>query len=270
LRGQNLVVERYSAEGARERRAELAREVVSTRPDLICTFGNDLATAFNGATRDIPVVVVARDPVALGIAASLAHPGGNITGVAVDVGVEFYGKRLELLKEMVPRLSKAFYLFGLSWLRMAGGMSMREAAKRLGVSLIDVVLPLTINEAAYEKAFKSMEQDTADALLVSTDPEHYTYRTRLVELVAKTRLPAMFPDRRFVEIGGLMSYGNDIVESFRLIASQIADILRGAKPGDIPFYQVTKFELVINMKTAKSQGIDVPPALLARADEVIE
>jgi len=105
-----------------------------------------------------------------------------------------------------------------------------------------------------------MEQDTADALVVSTETEHYTYRTRLVELVAKTRLPAMFPDRRFVEIGGLMSYGNDIVESFRLIASQIDD--RGAKPGDMPFYQVTKFELIINMKTAKSLGIDVPPHCL--------
>jgi ABC-type uncharacterized transport system substrate-binding protein len=270
VEGQNLVVERYSVEGARERRDELAREVVSTRPDLICTFGSELASAFKAANREIPVVVIAGDPVALGIAASLAHPGGNITGVAVDVGVEFYGKRLELLKEMVPRLSQAFYLFSQSYLQNLGGMPIREAAKRLGVSLIPVVLALTINEAAYENAFKLMEQERADALLVSTDTEHYAYRTRLVELVAKTRLPAMFPDRRFVEIGGLMSYGNDIVESFRLIASQIADILRGAKPGDIPFYQVTKFELVINMKTAKSQGIDVPPALLARADEVIE
>ena len=269
--GQNLVVERYSAEGARGRHHMLAREVVSTRPDLICTFGNELTSAFQVATGEIPVVVIAGDPVALGIAASLAHPGGNMTGVAVDVGVEFYGKRLELLKEMVPRLSKAFYLLSQSLLQGAGHMPMREAAKRLGVSLIPVVLALfNINEAAYENAFKSMEQDGADALLVSTDTEHYTYRTRLVELVAKTRLPAMFPDRRFVEIGGLMSYGNDIVESLRLIASQIANILRGAKPGDIPFYQVTKFELVINMKTAKSQGIDVPPALLARADEVIE
>ncbi|MGY8679785.1 ABC transporter substrate-binding protein [Bradyrhizobium sp. UFLA05-153] len=272
VEGQNLVVDRYSAEGARERRADLAREVVSTRPDLICAFGNDLTSAFNAATREIPVVVIAAgDPVALGIAASLAHPGGNITGVAVNVGVEFYGKRLELLKEMVPRLSKAFYLLSQSLLQSAGGMPMREAAKRLGVSLIPVVLAWdNINEAAYENAFKSMEQDRADALLVSTDPEHYAYRTRLVELVAKTRLPAILPDRRFVEIGGLMSYGNDIVESYRLIASQIADILRGTKPEDSPFYQVTKFELVINMKTAKSQGIDVPPALLARADEVIE
>jgi putative ABC transport system substrate-binding protein len=271
VEGQNLVVDRYSAEGARERRAELAREVVSTRPDLICTFGNELASAFQAANREIPVVVIAGDPVALGIAASLAHPGGNITGVAVELGGEFYGKRLELLKEMVPRLSKALYLRSSSYLTQSvGGMSMREAAQRLGVSLIPVVLPLTINEAAYENAFKSMEEDSADALLFSTETEHYTYRTRLVELVAKSRLPAMFPDRRFVEIGGLMSYGNDIVESFRLIASQIANILRGAKPGNIPFYQVTKFELVINMKTAKSQGIDVPPTLLARADEVIE
>ena len=115
-----------------------------------------------------------------------------------------------------------------------------------------------------------MEQDRVDALLLSAETEHYTYRAALIELVAKTRLPAMFPDLRFVEIGGLMSYGNDIAESFRHIAGQIADIFRGAKPQDIPFYQVTKFELVINMKTANSQGIEVPPTLLARADEVIE
>jgi putative ABC transport system substrate-binding protein len=115
-----------------------------------------------------------------------------------------------------------------------------------------------------------MKQERADALLVSIEAEHYAYGATLVELVAKTRLPAMLPDRRFVEIGGLISYANDIVESFRIIARQTADILRGAKPQDIPFYQVTKFELVINMKTAKLQGIEVPSTLLARADEVIE
>ena len=140
----------------------------------------------------------------------------------------------------------------------------------MGVSLIPILLGSTFNEAAYERAFKSMEQDQADALLVSNETENTVYRATLVRLVAERRLPAMYPGRAFVESGGLMSYANDIADVFRRLALPIADILKGKKPQDIPFNQATKFELVINLKTAKSQGIDVPHTLLARADEVIE
>jgi putative ABC transport system substrate-binding protein len=271
VEGQNLVVERYSAEGARERHAELAREVVGTRPDLICVFTVSQALAFKTATTEIPVVVLATDPVALGIVPGLAHPGGNITGVATDAGLEFFGKRLELLRELVPKLSNVFYLASQPhWERRESSVAVREAAKRMGISLTPVLLGATINEAAYESAFKSMEQDRADALLVSNEGEHFAYRAALVELVAKSRLPAMFPSRYFVDIGGLMTYTADLVDVGRHMVSQIALILKGTKPQDIPFYQPTKFELVINMKAAKSQGIEVPPTLLARADEVIE
>jgi putative tryptophan/tyrosine transport system substrate-binding protein len=271
IEGHNLVVERYSAEGARERHAELAREVVGTRPDLICVFSVSQALAFKTATTEIPVVVMATDPVALGIVPSLAHPGGNITGVAADAGIEFFGKRLELLRELVPKLSNVFYLASQPhWERRESSMAVREAAKRMGISLTAVLLGATINEAAYESAFKSMEQDKADALLISNEGEHFAYRAALVELVAKSRLPAMFPSRYFVDIGGLMTYTGDFADVIRHIVSQIAVILKGTKPKDIPFYQATKFELVINMKAAKSQGIEVPPTLLARADEVIE
>jgi putative ABC transport system substrate-binding protein len=270
VEGQNLVVERYSAEGSREHHVELARDVVGTGPDVICVFSNSLALAVKTATTEIPVVALVSDPVAFGIVPSLAHPGGNITGVTVDAGLEFYGKRIEFLKELVPKLSNAFYLASQPhWERLESSAAIREAAKRGGISLTPVLLS-TINEAAYESAFKSMEQDRADALLVSNEGEHYAYRAALVEFVAKSRLPAMFPHRGFVDIGGLMTYTFDVVETFRHVASQIADILRGAKPQDTPFYQPTKFELVINMMTAKSQGIEVPPTLLARADEIIE
>jgi putative ABC transport system substrate-binding protein len=271
VEGQNLVVERYSAEGAREHHAELARDVVGTRPDVICVFSTPQALAFKTATTEIPVVVLAIDPVALGIVPSLAHPGGNITGVTVDAGLELYGKRIELLKELVPKLSRVFYLASQPhWEGLESSVAVREAAKRAGISLTPVLLGAIINEAAYESAFKSMEQDRADALLVSNEGEHAAYPAVLVGLVAKSRLPAMFPFRIFIDFGGLMTYTFDAAEAFRRIASQIADILRGAKPQDIPFYQPTKFELVINMKTARSQGIEVPPTLLARADEIIE
>jgi putative ABC transport system substrate-binding protein len=269
IEGQNLVLELYSAEGARERRAELAREVVGTRPDLICVFSSGMALAFKAATAVIPIVVITVNPVGFGIVHSLAHPGGNITGVAIDAGPELYGKRVELLRDLAPMLSNVFYLASQQhWESLEATVGVREAAKRLGISLTPVLLGANISEAAYESAFKSMKPDGADALLVSQEGEHFFYRAALVGLVAKTRLPAMFNDRRFVEIGGLISYGNDIAESFRHLASQIADIFSGAKPQDIPFYQVVKFELVINLKTAKSQGIEVPPTLLARAEEI--
>jgi putative tryptophan/tyrosine transport system substrate-binding protein len=140
----------------------------------------------------------------------------------------------------------------------------------VGVSLIPILLGSTFNEAAYERAFKSMEQDRAEALLVSDENEHFAYRAALFRLVAERRLPAMYPNRTFVDSGGLMTYAAGLGDLFRRLAAPIADILKGKQPQDIPFDRPTKFELVINLKTAKSQGIDVPHTLLARADEVIE
>ena len=176
---------------------------------------------------------------------------------------DYYEKWIELLNELLPKLSSIFSLH-----RSRTGNS--RMAKRAGTSLIPILLGSTINEAAYESAFKSMDQDRADALLVSNENEHFAYRAALVKLVAERRLPAMYPYREIVESGGLMSYAVDLVELFRSLAVPVADILKGKKPQDIPISQPTKFELVINLKTAKSQGIDVPPTLLARADEVIE
>src|SRR5262249_40018669 len=175
-------------------------------------------------------------------------------------------------KELVPKLSSVFFLASQARWEAPGlsGVAVREGAKRAGVSLIPILWGSTFNEAAYERAFKSMDQDRADALLVSNEGEHYGYRIELVRLVAERRLPAMYPDRAFVESGGLMSYANDIVDQYRRLAVPIADILKGKKPQDIPISQPTKFELVINLKTAKAQGIEVPPMLLALADEVIE
>src|SRR6267142_728514 len=271
IEGQNLVVERYSAEGRRERHVELAREVVGTHPDVIAALSGALALAFKAATTEIPIVTNAADPVAQGLVQSLAHPGGNITGASGDAGIQLYEKWVELLKELVPKLSNIFYLGSQShWERFEFSESVRAGAKRAGTSLIPILLGSTFNEAAYESAFKSMEQDRADALLVSNEAEHTTNRAALVRLVAERRLPTMYPNRAFVESGGLMTYSNDFVDLFRRLTVTVADILKGKRPQDIPISQPTKFELVINLKTAKSQGIDVPPTLLARADEIIE
>jgi putative ABC transport system substrate-binding protein len=271
IEGQNLVVERYSAEGRLERHVELAREVVGTHPDVIAALSAALAFAFKAATTKIPIVTNAADPVAQGLVRSLAYPGGNITGASPDAGLQLYEKWVELLKELMPNLASIVFLGSQpQWERNEFGASVRAGARRAGASLIPILLESNFNEAAYERAFKSMGQDRANALLVSNEAEHFAYVATLVRLVAERRLPAMYPNRAFVESGGLISYSNDLVDLFRRLAVPIAGILKGKNPQDIPISQPTKFELLINLKTAKSQEIDVPHTLLARADEIIE
>jgi putative ABC transport system substrate-binding protein len=270
VEGQNLKVERYSGEGQPERYAELARHVVNTHPDLIFTLGVSLALDFKMATATIPIVTVVGDPIASGLVESIARPGGNITGATVWVGLELPGKRIGLLVEVMPKLSTLSYLASRSFWEDARGGAAREAAKRAGISLKAVLMGGAFNEPEYQRVFRSMEQDRADALMVSEDSEHVTNRATIVELAAKNWIPAIYPYREFVEVGGLMAYSIDLGDTYRRVANLIDKILRGANPGDIPFYQPTKFELSINLKTAKALGLELPAMLLGRADEVIE
>jgi ABC-type uncharacterized transport system substrate-binding protein len=269
VEGQNLGVERHSGEGRPERYAELARDVVNTHPDLIFAVGGRLSLDFKMATTTIPIVTIIIDPIALGLVASIARPGGNITGVAISAGLEIIGKRMGLLVEAMPKLSTVGYLASRPFWEDPRGAATREAAKRAGVVLSPGMLG-AFNEAEYQRVFKSMEQDRADGLMVSDEPEHSTHRATIVELAAKGRIPAIYPVRDFVEAGGLMAYSIDLVDIWRRGANLIDKILRGANPGDIPFYQPTKFELSINLKTAKALGLELPAMLLGRADEVIE
>jgi len=266
---RNLGVERYSGEGRPERYAELARDVVNTRPDLILAVGARLSLDFKMATTTVPIVTMIVDPVALGLVTSIARPGGNITGVAIAAGLEIIGKRMGLLVEALPKLSTVGYLASRTFWEDPRGAATREAAKRAGVALSPAMLD-AYNEAEYQRVFRSMEQDRADALMLSDEPEHLTYRTTIVELAAKGRIPAIYTNRDFVEAGGLMAYSPDLTDIFRRAADVIDTILRGANPGDIPFYQPAKFELSINLKTAKMLGLEMPAMLLGRADEVIE
>jgi putative tryptophan/tyrosine transport system substrate-binding protein len=206
----------------------------------------------------------------MGLVASIARPGGNITGVTIAGGLELIGKRMGLLVEAMPKLSTVGYLVSRPYWEDSRGAAAREAAKRAGISLKTALLSRAFNEAEYQRVFRSMEQDQADALIVSDEAEHLTNRTTIVELAAKGRISAMYAYREFVEVGGLMVYSIGLAEMYRHLANIVDKILRGANPADIPFYQPTKFELSINLKTAKAFGLEMPAMLLARADEVIE
>ena len=272
VEGQNLEVERYFGEGRLEHYADLARDVVGRRPDLIFATSGPLALAFKAATTTIPIVAITADPIARGLVSSLARPDGNITGVTGDAGFEFYGKVLELLAEATPRLSRVGYLTSQPYweLSTSSAEAVRTAARRARVSLISILLGTTVNDAAYQRAFDSLAQDRVDGLIVPDESEHFPHRVMLVELVAKSRIPAIYPVRQLVDAGGLMSYSSDVRDFAPTLATQVAEILNGTKPRDIPFQQPTKFKLVINLKTAKALGLQLPATLLAQADEVIE
>src|SRR6267142_2339496 len=258
VEGQNLGVERFSGEGRPERYAELARDVVNTHPDLILAVGGRLSLDFKMATTTIPIVTVMFDPIASGLVASIARPGGNITGVTIAGGLELTGKRMGLLGEAMPKLSTVGFLASRPYWEDPRGAAAREAAKQAGISLKAALMGSAFNEAEYQRVFRSMEQDRADALMVSDEPEHVTYRATIVELAAKGRIPTIYQFREFVEIGGLMAYSIDQADAYRRLANLIDKILRGANPGDIPFYQPTKYELSINLKTAKALGLELP------------
>jgi putative tryptophan/tyrosine transport system substrate-binding protein len=275
VEGRNLILERYPGEGRTEHYGELANEVVRRKPDLIFTI-NAIALHLKSAT--IPIVVITGDPVAWGFATSLAHPGGYMTGVSTDAGFDVWGKRLQLLKETIPGLSSVGFLaprrlfapeFAASLAArglLRGGV--REAAQQLGISYFIFPLDGTLDEAEYRRAFAAMSLDRLDAIIVDTAGENFANRGVVVELAEKARLPVMYPWREAVEVGGLMAYSFDAPELNRHMAQQVDQIFRGAKPQDIPFYQPTKFELIVNAKTARALGLTFPPSLVA--DEVIE
>jgi putative ABC transport system substrate-binding protein len=268
VEGQNLTVERYSGEGRPEGYADLAREVVSRKPDLIVAANDATAKAARAATGTMPIVWIGGDPIQAGLATSLAHPGGNITGVTVYAGIEIWGKRLQILKEAVPTASKATYLT-TRVSQAAEGQQLREAGQRLQISVIE--LPLEeVTSTAIQRAFSEIAQQQSQAIIVNSNSLLFPFRQLIVELAEKSRLPALYPWREYVEAGGLMAYASDNRELWRRMADDVHEILNGTKPDDIPIYQPTKFEFLINLKAAKALDLTIPPSLLALADEVIE
>jgi putative ABC transport system substrate-binding protein len=269
IEGHNLIMEWRSGEGKFERFPEIIRELVSIKADVIVTSGNPTARAAKGVTTTVPIVAVAvADPVADGLVQSLARPGANITGLTIRVGSESEAKRLELLKEMLPGVSRVAYLGSKENKDWEGpwGESVRTAAQALSVTLVLAEhMP-----GQYGDAFAVISRAGAEALFVGPGPVAYTDRALIADFAIGTRLPSSFAFRESVELGGLMSYGVNVPDLFRRAAIYVDKILKGAKPADLPVEQPTKFELVINLKTAKALGLAIPPTLLARADEAIE
>jgi putative ABC transport system substrate-binding protein len=271
LEGQNIVIEYRAAEGKIERFTELAAELVDLHPDLIVASNTPAARAARQATTTIPIVVaVMGDPVGDGLVASLARPAGNVTGMTF-LGPELVSKRLELLKQALPALSRIAALwhpgaYGESTMTEMMG-KMETAAATLLVRLQPVEVR---GSAEFDGAFLAMARERADALIVLPSPMLFSERRHIVDLATQNRLPSIAMAREFVELGGLMSYGASLPDLFRRAGGYVDKILKGARPADLPVQQPTDFELVINLKTAKSLGLEIPPTLLARADEVIE
>ena len=267
--GENVTIEYRFANGELDRLPALAADLVRLRVDIIVTGFNPITEAAMKATTTIPIVMpIGLDPVRAGLVASLARPGGNVTGFTVDPGGEILAKRFEMLKETLPNLSRVGILFNpdvaATRIRLK---SLMEVAPTLGLTTIPV-------EArgldALEQAFAIMVRERVQAFVMQGDSVLFNHRSQIAEMALKNRLPAASIQRELAEAGFFLTYGADLGDLFRRSAGFIDKIFKGAKPADLPVEQPTKFELVINLKTANALGITVPPTLLTRADEVIE
>ena len=266
VEGQNLILELRSVDAKLERVSEVIAELVRLGVDVIVTSSPEMVREAKRATTTVPIVMFSRAPVEEGLVASLARPGGNVTGFTNDSGPDMEGKRLDLLREGIPRLRRVAYLGLKTEWDAPAGRSLRTAAKASGVTLF------WAEPAAndYASAFDLIARGRPHAVIVSQTAFHYPNRRLIAEFAATNKLPSVGGYREFVEAGGLLSYGWDTGDIFRRLAIHVDKILKGAKPADLPIEQPTKFELVINLKTAKVLGLTIPPSLLARADQVIE
>ena len=267
--GKNIMIEWRWAEDKVERLPDLAAELVRFNPEVVITNGTPAIKALKNATRTIPIVMAGvGDPVGIGLVASLDRPGGNVTGLSV-LAPELDGKRLELLKEVVPGLFQvAVILNPTNPVYRSELQGTQDAASALGLQTEPILEVTDLN--TLEGGFIKLNRDRIRAFLLLTDPIFVSIRGQIVEYAAKSRLPAVYFDSAFPDAGGLMSYGPNIPDLYRRAAMYVDKILKGTKPADLPVEQPTKFELVINLKTAKQIGLTIPPNVLARADRVIK
>jgi putative ABC transport system substrate-binding protein len=265
--GKNIAIEYRYTEGELDRLPDLAADLVRLNVDVIVTAAISSVQAAKKATATIPIVFASvGDAVESGLVSSLARPGGNATGLTF-FAPELDGKRLELLKETVPKVTRVAFLWRVPATRGDLLKDAEPVAKTLGLRLQSLQVR---GPDDFESAFKAAKSGGSEALIVISNPLANTHRARIVDLAAKNRLPGIYPSTEFVEDGGLMSYAPDMLDNWRRAATYVDKILKGAKPADLPVEQPTKFEFVINLKTAKQIGLTIPPNVLARADKVIK
>jgi putative ABC transport system substrate-binding protein len=267
--GENVIIEYRFADGEMERLPALATDLVRLGVDIIVSGNNVTTVAAMKATTTIPIVMTnSAEPVSAGLVASLARPGGNVTGFSSEPGDEINGKRLEFLKDTLPDLSRVGILWNPDFVPNQDRLtSVREATQALGLMLVPAEAR---GPDALEQAFASMVRERAQVLLVLSDGVLFNHRGPIGVMAVRNRLPAISAVREYAEAGFLLSYGIDLPDQFRRSAAFVDKIFKGAKPGDLPVERPTKFELVVNLKTATALGLTVPPSVLARADEVIE
>ena len=266
--GQNVTFETRYAEGDLARLADLAADLVRLKVGVILAFGTTASFAAKRATTTITIVMFAGDPVGTGLVVSLARPGGNLTGLTQEAGLEILAKRLELLKEAAPKTSRVGAVYNpTNPAEVRGYDATVESVRSLRLTLV----PLDVRTAAdFEGALIRARRERVDALVIAENALNVEHRDLIISFAAKNRLPTVFGERASVDAGGLMSYGADFADILRRSATYIDKILRGAKPAELPVEQPTKFELVINVRTAKALGLTMPPSLLLRADHVLE
>jgi putative ABC transport system substrate-binding protein len=265
--GENITIERRSAEGQPDRRAGLIQELVGLPVDLVVVTSVPVAKMIKQASDTMPVVITGGSADLLvreGLIASLARPGGTLTGPVMSPGSQIGGKLLQLLKEAVPRASRVAYLAEPAY---PGLQAPTEAARALKLTLVPVG---AATPEALDSAFADISRQRVDAILLGPGTFFIGHRLRIIDFAARQRLPVIYPERTFTESGGLMSYGADLTDQIRRAPTYVDKILKGAKPGDLPMEQPTKFELVINLKTAKALGLTIPPSVLGRADQMIQ
>jgi putative tryptophan/tyrosine transport system substrate-binding protein len=268
--GRNLEIIRFSADGRTDHFAEMSAEIVKSNPEVIVANTSPFVRALKETTSTIPIVGITADPIAYGLTTSLSRPDSNVTGVSVDAGLELWGKRLAILRELIPTVSRVGFLtIRASW-DGPQGQNLSHAGREIGVTIIGPPLDDPVNPPEYLRALNQMNLDKADAVIVGDAAPNYTYRRDVVALTNEFRLPTMFPYRDFVEEGGLIAYAIDIRNLWRRAADCVDELLRGRKVSDVPIYQASKFDLIINSKSAQRLGLPIPSSLASRADEVIE
>lgn len=269
VENQTLIVEPYGREQNTSEPETLAADIVRRRPDLVFAVGPG-AALFKELTTTIPIVALTGDPIALGMAESLSHPGRNFTGASIDAGPSIHGKRMELLHEISPTLSKLGCLLLRIQLDGVAGPAIRANAQRFGLPIADSVLEFGANETDYRRAIDSLLGQGTDGLMVVDSPETFRNSRLIARLAAEAKLPSIGAFREYVEGGGLMAYSFDLTDLMKRCANDVDQIFKGTNPANIPFYQTSKFDLSINLGTAARLGLSVPVSLTASAEGIIE